>query len=333
MKTIPCCFFPTTVLMVDDNKEYLSNLQLLLNSKLLTRIETNPNDALPIVNNYHLSYSIVEACIEKFNSYELDNDLPLSKINLENLINISLNKNRFSYISVLVVDYSMPQMTGIDLCNKLKDIPISKIMVTGEADLDIAVDAFNKGIINKFIVKGSPNFKEILQSAIQQFQKELFQNISYQIISKIKENLWHNKAFIKFFSETKEKLNATEYYMIDSKGSFLFLDENGKATILAVKSATEINNYYNIALDNGSPNNITSSLKNLTHFPLLLEEKHIKCTTNEWGNLLHEAQLIPGLNDTYYAIINCEQNNNYFLNYQWHGINNYNATNQYRVCI
>ena len=47
----------------------------------------------------------------------------------------------------------MPDINGIEFCQNLKDKKVFKIMLTAEADSNIAIKAFNDGLINKFILK------------------------------------------------------------------------------------------------------------------------------------------------------------------------------------
>ena len=68
------------------------------------------------------------------------------------------NKERFGETSVVVVDFAMPQMNGEEFCRKLgqlKGNSVKIIMLTGEADEEMAVRLFNAGVIDKFLRKGN----------------------------------------------------------------------------------------------------------------------------------------------------------------------------------
>ena len=72
----------------------------------------------------------------------------------------------------------MPSLNGVEFCSQLKQKSFKKIMLTGKAGESVAVQAFNEGIIDKFIRKDSPNFEKTLTVAIEELQHEYFRNLS-----------------------------------------------------------------------------------------------------------------------------------------------------------
>lgn len=88
-------------------------------------------------------------------------------------------------IGVIVTDYKMPDVNGINLLKMIRQIypdPI-RIMITGFADMQIAVNAVNEGSIFRFLTKPmpTPELKQIIQDALIQYnlkknEKELLNN-------------------------------------------------------------------------------------------------------------------------------------------------------------
>lgn len=334
MITPTCCFFPTTVLMVDDNKPFLSTLSLLIDQYIPTVIETDPLQAIEVIEKNYLKPTFIQECtysLHPDNIEENDSYFPLFHINIQKLLAVSHDPGRFSSISLLLVDYSMPNMTGEELCKRLSHIPIKKAMVTGEADLNIAVDLFNAGIINKFIVKDSPQFYQQIKETITELQCAYFKEISKPLIDqlKISENILDHPAFHLFFKKNQQRLNAIEYYLLDNQGSFLFLDKKGTPTIIAIKPAQEIERYYYIAQDNDAPQEIISLLHKKAYFPFFLTEKHLKAPLNQWHNFLFETRPIPGMDSIYYAEITFKEGDQYFKDKKWQGIIDYFSEHHY----
>lgn len=75
--------------------------------------------------------------------------------------------SRFSLARVFVVDYSMPAMSGLKVLGALTQWPGSRILLTGRADEQLAVSAFNRGSIQQFIPKQTPEIRQRVTDAIQ----------------------------------------------------------------------------------------------------------------------------------------------------------------------
>ena len=74
---------------------------------------------------------------------------------------------RFALTKVCVVDYSMPAMSGLRVLSELTAWSGSRILLTGRADEQLAVSAFNRGLIDQFIPKQSPDIRQHLADAIE----------------------------------------------------------------------------------------------------------------------------------------------------------------------
>lgn len=98
---------------------------------------------------------------------------------MDGLLQLEKNKG----ISVIVSDFHMPNMDGITfLAETQRRFPdISRVMLTGAADLDMAIDAVNRGRIFRFLIKPCP--AEVLLSAIK---ASIYQ---YQLITSERELL------------------------------------------------------------------------------------------------------------------------------------------------
>ncbi|RYX96092.1 MAG: response regulator [Comamonadaceae bacterium] len=75
--------------------------------------------------------------------------------------------SRFGLTRVCVVDYSMPAMSGLRVLSEIKSWSGSRILLTGRADEQLAVSAFNRGLIEQFIPKQAPEIRLRLTDAIQ----------------------------------------------------------------------------------------------------------------------------------------------------------------------
>jgi CheY-like chemotaxis protein len=72
---------------------------------------------------------------------------------------------RFGLTQVCVVDYAMPAMSGLQVLNELKGWVGSRVLLTGRVEEQLAVSAFNRGLIERFIPKQTPELRARLTSA------------------------------------------------------------------------------------------------------------------------------------------------------------------------
>jgi len=77
-------------------------------------------------------------------------------------------------VAVIVSDNQMPEMTGIDLLSKIRDISPDtlKILMTSPSDLAEAVDAVNNGDLFRFVLKPWDNkfFIKTVEEAVSRYQ-------------------------------------------------------------------------------------------------------------------------------------------------------------------
>ena len=77
---------------------------------------------------------------------------------------------RYQLTQVAVIDYSMPAMNGFEVLDALQDWPGMRILLTGRADDQLAVNAFNQGLIHQFVPKQASDMVQRLVSAIRRLQ-------------------------------------------------------------------------------------------------------------------------------------------------------------------
>ena len=171
-------FFPTTVAIVDDSPDFLANLSLSLDPVLAFHVFDSPSHALIALNS---DLAIAPGPERYFTIYqhreEHSFDHHVIDLNMANVHLEVFNEHRFERYSVAVVDYDMPEMNGLDLCRRLAHAPVRKVLLTGKADEKVAVEAFNEGIIDRFILKQSPDAMTRLQDTIRELQAQYFRDI------------------------------------------------------------------------------------------------------------------------------------------------------------
>lgn len=77
------------------------------------------------------------------------------------------NPMRHQLAKVSVVDYAMPGTTGLQVMNTLVDWPGARVLLTGQADEQVAVQAFNNGLIDQYVPKQAPDITRHLLAVIR----------------------------------------------------------------------------------------------------------------------------------------------------------------------
>ena len=300
-KHLSCCYFPTTVVLVDDDEQFLKGLGLKLPEGLSYKPYSDGKEAIHYLNKEYRPDPFTRR-------FEIADDESLSDhlaidVDMRLIRNEIYRANRFSEISVLVVDYAMPGLNGVDFCRQLNNPYVQTMMLTGEADQNLAVKAFNEGIINKFIIKSDQDLVQTVKGIISELQEQYFNKLSSNILDRLFEldmirNLY-DPTFINYFKTICEKNNIIEYYLTDSDGGFLLLDENAKPSWLAVKDSQAMQKFYDIAHSAGAPEAILSALSEHKKVPYFFSDEDLDTPPTEWGPYLHPAKTLTGELETY----------------------------------
>ncbi len=113
-------YFPTQVILLDDDPDFLEGVSLMLNKFLSFKIFQSAQQALEYVNNAHKHVHIQERCYSNYKTGPLESD-SLTHIDIDKLHLEALNGSRFQTASTVIVDYSMPEMNGLEFLLQLKN--------------------------------------------------------------------------------------------------------------------------------------------------------------------------------------------------------------------
>lgn len=301
--SIPTCYFPSTALFIDDNRDFLLNFVLQLDEWLAYRVFDSPFDALHSIQKKHLEDGLVSQ--RSLANYKARKKQPLSQVN-ECLVAVqaeTANPRRFNDISVVVVDYAMPGMDGLELCRRIHATPIKKILLTAKADERLAIAAFNEGLIHRYIHKDDPDVTELITQSIDDLQWQYFQDMSDRIsrlLSLTSPPCLHNTAFMNFFREFVDQKGVVEFYLADDSGSFLLLDVDAKPSYLLIKTEEELSSYCTLAEQQGVSSTIVTQLKNRERLPLMAYHECLQSA--QWSrNLTPASRLSAEGIDYFYA--------------------------------
>lgn len=307
-------FHPTTAILVDDNKIFLKTLSLGLHEDIVYQMFHEPTQALKYCLEKSEIITIDQSCLQSDPDSE-DGDESSIKVCTKGIKSVLLNPNRFDAVSVIVLDFSMPTLTGAEFIDKLKKNIKSKfvkiIMLTGEAGHGLAVELFNDKKIDKFFLKNEEPLEEKINNAISDMQKAYFSDLCQTTFSAIIEKMapiLSDNSFAEVFAKIIQKLKICEYYLCENTGSFILVNREGVSHILAVRSKGDLEMYAELADDQEVSSELVDRISTGRVIPFFGSyEKFISAKPEDWIINTYPSKKIEGREDYYYSLIEGEK--------------------------
>jgi CheY-like chemotaxis protein len=154
---------PGTIAFLDDDPDYLEMLALVLPRQWHVKLFVRQAECIARLQQEPAFWD-ADAWSQQMLVDQWQKGKPL----IPQLLDYwSRATERFAMTRVCVVDFSMPGMDGLQVLAQLEDWPGSRVLLTGQADEQVAVRAFNRGLIEQFIAKQSPDISRRLIEAVE----------------------------------------------------------------------------------------------------------------------------------------------------------------------
>lgn len=161
---------------------------------------------------------------------------------------------RFTRTQVFVVDYSMPSMSGLRVLGELSPWSGSRILLTGRADEQLAVSAFNRGLIEQFIPKQSPDIRLRLTGAIQSLLHKpdpRYEQVWRVTLSREQNALLDNALVTAAFEKIAQAQDWIEHIVIGAPFGILALNRKAQAVWLQLEPADRLAELAEMAASEG----------------------------------------------------------------------------------
>ncbi len=251
---------PTTICFVDDNAAFLTSLTLELPDHWAFVCSSNPAKTLHLINQSDPFSPLVERCFSADNSTPDNTIIHVDFAVLEEEIK---RVERFAQISVLLVDFAMPTMTGIEFFEQVKNPRIKKVLLTGVADEKTAVDAFNRGVIDRYIPKASLSSKNTLVQQIESLQRDYFDQFFEHfnlVMGRKPPEFLIDPQVRRYFTQLIAEQHIAEFYLTDDPPGYLMLTANGEISQLIVISQSALDDQLKLAKQFGAPEALINQL-------------------------------------------------------------------------
>jgi CheY-like chemotaxis protein len=225
--TLSPYFHPTTIVLVDDNEAFLRSLTLEMPATIACHGFTSPEAALEFLNQPIDLAPLVDRCFTLERSRV---DQAIIRLDL-GLIEQEINYlQRFRRVSAVLVDYAMPAVNGLQLCERMTDPYARRALLTGVADEKLAVEAFNAGLIHRFIPKHKATAVEAVIAFIAELEREYFRQYLGRLTTALTIDppaFLVDPAIAVLVQRLLHEERVVEYYLVDDPPGLLMLRSDG----------------------------------------------------------------------------------------------------------
>jgi CheY-like chemotaxis protein len=311
---LPVCFHPMTVMLVDDDSDFLNQLSHQLSEHLPVISFSDPDKAIHYFEHQNSEFLKKWSLLKSKNTTNLIQDLRYEMY----------NENRFKNIMVSVVDYEMPNKTGFDVMKIMGESILgemsfhSYILLTGKrfSDLDKALATTPTG--KNFISKWDPNRVNQLMDSISEKSERTFQLMSYTAARQLsfdpaeKSNILFDGNILPLLNNHIQKHHICELYLFDKQGSYICLDENANLSWFFVRNDLGMQNSIQLAKQYHAPTWVIDAIQSKEMLLSLYEKEDFeRIQTLDWKNYMLPAIVFNG-DDRYMKFFNLEPHSNYY---------------------
>lgn len=301
---IPLYYYPTQVVFVDDNPEFLDALSLAFSQEFNVKVFDNTDSALTYINEAQREAKLIAD--EDKPKLQGDSDAWVKRVLTHQNIK-RFDELRAQEVSVLVVDYSMPTMNGIDFCEKIKNSSIKKILLTGYATPAEAVRAFNNNTIHYYLKKNSENMQQELKEAIQQLQHAYFNELSSSLKAEAIDSgtpFFADPQLAYYFEQACTKLEVVEHYFLSNPSRFELRAKDGSTHCCVIYTEEDMEEHTQILVEEGAPADLHTAIASRKFVPLFhTEDGFYEPRMPNAKTSIHPSTLIQGAVNYYCAVI------------------------------
>lgn len=308
---VPVFYFPVKILFLDDDQSLLKHLKNVFKSDYEVLTATDYEDANKILlentakNNFNF---FVDQTEER---YDLCNDISTNltfSLDFNKIINFIDNKDSASIgIGVLVVDYKMPTINGVDYCKSLTNYRLKKILLTAEAEYEDGIRAFNQHLIDGYIKKGEPLAINKLKGHIKSALYDFFVELSLPILKSLETiGCTHvfDPGFIEFFQNFLNLHNISEYYLVNLSWVYIMKDSAGDKYTFIVQDENDLRkNFVETYEEFEEAKEIVNLVKNEKYIPYFgINQDPLNIPFTQWRNYVHKSNQLQTKTKTYYWV-------------------------------
>ena len=256
---------PNSLVFLDDDASYLEMLALVMPRDWSVRFFTHVDDCLAHFEHQHALWET-----DVWHHQQLVDNWRAGKLFIPEILEYwTGNHHRYGLSQSCVVDFAMPAMTGIEFLKKLPVFPASRVLLTGKADEQIAIAAFNEGLISKFVPKQHHDIGKHLTAILsEQHQKPMdFHEAIWRSALKKEQYaaLQESTVQLDLHKLARDK-QWVEYMVLPAPFGILALDKYANAHWLQLELRSDLVCAADLAQSTGQSSAMVEKIRQGTHF-------------------------------------------------------------------
>lgn len=255
---------PGSIIFLDDDREYLEMLKMLLpvqwhvllHLSAKQVIEHVATDAPAWERDLWRQQEMVRCALQD----TLDRPYAL----LPQILDYwASSPDRYAITSTVVTDYSMPEMDGLELLASLGRWDGARVLLTGQGDDQIAVAAFNRGLIDLYLRKESGDLLKGMVPSVRQVSMQALprhENLWETLLSPLQQQVLRDPAICGALVEFTEKCFA-EHVVLGRPFGILGLTPLGVPQWLQLEPVESLELAALAAADKGLPASVVAAVR------------------------------------------------------------------------
>lgn len=207
------------IAVVDDSEAFLEVMKLGFPRERVVTTFANPAEA---VEPLTLASEVLQGEEVALNAI-LGTDDPVFA--LREALRWIRNDSRRRTIETAFIDYNMPMMNGLDLLRKIDQPRFMRVLLTGQATSDEAIEAFNEGLIDLYVQKRDGLAAELREVCERGDYRQ--RNLSWHRLDPVVRHAISRPAGMEVISALMTRHGVREYLLLGTPCGYVCRSADG----------------------------------------------------------------------------------------------------------